>query len=31
VLDYVPNPQALLASYYALYELTANALRRISP
>ena len=31
VLDYVPNPQALLASYYALYELIANAWRRFSP
>jgi uncharacterized SAM-binding protein YcdF (DUF218 family) len=31
VLDYVPNAQALQGSYYALYELIANALRRISP
>jgi uncharacterized SAM-binding protein YcdF (DUF218 family) len=30
VLDYVPNPQALLGSYYALYELAANALRKFS-
>jgi uncharacterized SAM-binding protein YcdF (DUF218 family) len=31
VLDYVPNAQALLGSYYALYELIANAWRRFSP
>jgi uncharacterized SAM-binding protein YcdF (DUF218 family) len=31
VLDYVPNPQALVGSYYALYELAANALRKFSP
>jgi uncharacterized SAM-binding protein YcdF (DUF218 family) len=31
VLDYVPSAQALLVSYYALYELIANAWRRFSP
>ena len=31
VSDYVPNAQALQGSYYALYELIANGLRRFSP
>jgi uncharacterized SAM-binding protein YcdF (DUF218 family) len=31
VLEYVPNAQALLVSYYALYELAANASRRVLP
>jgi uncharacterized SAM-binding protein YcdF (DUF218 family) len=31
VLDYVPSAHALLVSYYALYELIANAWRRFSP